>query len=56
MTFATDGDQWYDKYKIGITIFDVNDPKLFNYIIWDILVSLSILFHKHCLAYMGLWE
>jgi len=53
---ATTEKQWYDKYKIGVMIYDNQDPALFGYIIWDILVALSILLHKHCLAYMGLWE
>lgn len=56
LTSAKNEKSWYDMYKVGIMIFDNTDPKLFNYIIWDILVALSILLHKHCLAYMGLWE
>ena len=56
LTNAANERSWYDKYKFGIMIYDNSDPKLFNYIIWVILVALSILLHKHCLVYMGLWE
>lgn len=29
---------------------------MFRYIIWDILIALSVLLHKHFLTYLGVWE
>ena len=48
----------YDKYKIGFRVFDKEEyaQGFFNFIICDILVALSVIFHQHCLAFIGLWK
>lgn len=37
-------------------MYESNDPKMFGYIIWDILIALAVLIHKHFLAFLGIWE
>ena len=47
-----------DKYKLGFRVFDKKEyaTGIFGFIIWDILVALSVLLHQHCLVLMGLWK
>ena len=47
-----------DKFKIGFRVFDKKEYArgIFGFIIWDILVALSVLLHQHCLVLMGLWK
>lgn len=56
LTNAENEKEWYDKYKIGIILYESSDPKMFGYIIWDILIALAVLIHKHFLAFLGVWE
>ena len=47
-----------DKYKLGFRVFDKKEyaTGIFSFIIWDILVALSVLLHQHCLVLLGLWK
>ena len=47
-----------DKYKLGFRVFDKKEYAhgIFDFIIWDILVALSVLLHQHCLVLVGLWK
>ena len=56
LTTATAEKDWYDKYKIGFMLYESTETKMFGYIIWDILIALSILVHKHFLTFLGVWE
>ena len=52
LTFLTPGSLFveiYDKYKLGFRVFDKKEyaQGIFSYIIWDILVALSVLLHQH---------
>ena len=47
-----------DKFKLGFRVFDKKEyaKGIFGFIIWDILVALSVLLHQHCLVLLGLWK
>lgn len=47
-----------DKFKLGFKVYDKKEYArgIFGFIIWDILVALSVLLHQHCLVLIGLWK
>ena len=47
-----------DKYKFGFRVFYKKEYAtwIFGFIVWDILVALSVLLHQHCLVLTGLWK
>ncbi|CAI2386722.1 unnamed protein product [Moneuplotes crassus] len=47
-----------DKFKIGFRVFDKKEyaKGIFGFIIWDILVALSVVLHQHFLVLIGLWK
>jgi hypothetical protein len=47
-----------DKFKFGFRVYDKKEyaAGIFNFIIWDVLVALSVLFHQHGLVFIGLWK